>query len=132
MSATPPPALNLTVIRSADLERARGFYAAMGLLMSRDSHGSGPEHYVSVVEGLVFEIYPLAPNQTPTIGTRLGFRVDSVDDLVPLLVRAGGTLTVAPKDIDGARYALVTDPDGHRVELITATDGHLPGTHDGD
>jgi hypothetical protein len=34
----PPPALNLVVIRSADLERAQQFYAAIGLLMRRDSH----------------------------------------------------------------------------------------------
>jgi hypothetical protein len=69
-----PPALNLVVIRSTDVERAKQFYAAMGLPMSRDSLGSVPSHYVSVVCGLVFEIYALAPGQAPTTGTRLGFR----------------------------------------------------------
>jgi catechol 2,3-dioxygenase-like lactoylglutathione lyase family enzyme len=84
-----PPALNLVVIRSSDVERAHEFYSAMGLLMSRDSHGSGPIHYVAVVCGLVFEIYPLSSGQPPTTGTRLGFQVDSVDELVPMLVEAG-------------------------------------------
>jgi lactoylglutathione lyase len=121
---TAPPALNLVVIRSTDIERARQFYLAMGLLMRRDAHDSGPAHYVSVVSGLVFEIYPLAPGQPPTTGTRLGFQFDSVDDVVPALVEAGGAVVVAPRDVAGGRHAVVTDLDGHRVELFTPTVGH--------
>jgi len=119
-----PPALNLVVIRSTDIERARQFYLAMGLSMSRDAHDSGPAHYVSVVCGLVFEIYPLAPGQPPTTGTRLGFQVDSVDGVVPALIAAGGGVVVAPRDVAGGRHAVVTDLDGHRVELFTPTGGH--------
>src|SRR3954463_12715596 len=104
----PPPALNLVVVRSTDVERAHHFYAAMGLLMSRESHGSGPGHYVSVVCGLVFEIYPLAAGQPPTTGTRLGFQVDSVDEVVPMLVQAGGSVASGPRDITGGRHAIVT------------------------
>jgi catechol 2,3-dioxygenase-like lactoylglutathione lyase family enzyme len=37
-------ALNLVVIRSADLNRAARFYAALGIHLSRKRHGSGPEH----------------------------------------------------------------------------------------
>ena len=120
----PPPALNLVVIRSTDIERARRFYFAVGLLIRRDSHDSGPPHYVAVVCGLVFEIYPLAPGQPPTSGTRLGFQVEAVDELVPLLIEAGGSMVVGPKDISGGRHAIVADPDGHRVELFTPTGGH--------
>jgi predicted enzyme related to lactoylglutathione lyase len=119
-----PPALNLVVIRSSDLERAHQFYSAMGLLMRRDSHGSGPAHYVAVVCGLVFEIYPLAPGQAPTTGTRLGFQVESVDDLVPMLVGAGGSVVAAPRSVADGRQAVVADLDGHRVELFTPSIGH--------
>jgi hypothetical protein len=35
-----PPALNLVVIRSKDIERAHRFYSAMGLLLRPDAHGS--------------------------------------------------------------------------------------------
>ena len=37
-------ALNLVVIRASDLERAARFYAALGIRLSRERHGSGPEH----------------------------------------------------------------------------------------
>jgi len=120
----PPPALNLVVIRSTDVERAYRFYAAMGLSMQPDSHGSGPAHYVAVVCGLVFEMYPLAPGQAPTTSTRLGFQVDSVDDLVPMLVEAGGSVVAPPRTVEGGRHAVVADLDGHRVELFTPSTGH--------
>lgn len=123
----PPPALNLVVIRSTDIEWARQFYQRMGLLIRRDAHDSGPAHYVSVVCGLVFEIYPLAPGQPPTTGTRLGFQVDAVDDLVAGLVEAGGSVVVAPRDVPGGRHAVIADLDGHRVELFTPTGGHEVG-----
>lgn len=114
----PPPALNLVVIRSTDIERAQRFYAAMGLPLARESHGAGPSHYVSAVGGLVFEIYPMAAGQPPTTGTRLGFQVDAVDALIPGLVEAGGSVVVAAGDVPGGRRAVVSDPDGHRVELF--------------
>jgi catechol 2,3-dioxygenase-like lactoylglutathione lyase family enzyme len=118
MHAT-PPALSLVVIRSIDIERAHRFYSALGLSLRRDAHGAGPDHYVAAVSGLVFEIYPLAAGQPPTTGARLGFQVDAVDQLVPALVEAGGSVVIAPRDTDAGRHAVVTDPDGHRVELST-------------
>jgi len=124
LSVRTSAAVNLVVLRSTDVERARDFYAAMGLLMWREVHGSGPSHYVSVVCGLVFEIYPLAAGQPPTTGTRLGFQVASVDELVSGLVQAGGSVVSGPRDITGGRHAILTDPDGHRVELFTPTGGH--------
>ncbi len=115
----PPPKLNLLVIRSPDIDRAAIFYQTLGLLLDLHSHGSGPEHFVAVVDGLAFEIYPLLKGQLPTTDARLGFTVDSVDELVPLLERAGAAVTVRPHDRDGGRHAVVTDFDGHRVELFT-------------
>ena len=120
----PPPALNLVVIRSNDIERARLFYLAMGLSLGQDSHDSGPPHYGAVVCGLVFEIYPLASGQPPTTGTRLGFQVDALDELIPPLIEAGGSVVARPKDVPGGRLAIVADPDGHKVELFTPTGGH--------
>lgn len=125
----PPPALNLLVVRAADLERTRAFYAALGLLMHREAHGSGPTHYVSDACGLVFEVYPAAPGQPPTTDVRLGFQVDSVDGLLPMLVDAGGVVVSAPSDVDGGRRAVVADPDGRKVELITPSGGHDVGPY---
>jgi lactoylglutathione lyase len=117
----PPPHLNLVVLRSADIDRAATFYQRMGLLFTRHSHGSGPVHYSSEVSGLVFEICPLAANATPTTGTRIGFRVDSVDEIVALLAELGAQIVSKPADSEWGRRAVVRDLDGHTVELLTPT-----------
>ena len=117
---THPPRLNLVVLRSPDIDRAASFYREMGLLFTRHSHGAGPVHYSSEVDGLVFEIYPLASASTPTVSTRIGFRVDSVDEIVPLLARLGAKIVTAPADSEWGRRAIVKDLDGHAVELLAA------------
>lgn len=69
---------------------------------------------------MVFEIYPATAKSGPTVGTRIGFRVDSVDQLVPLLVEIGATVVTQPHDSDWGRRAVLRDLDGHVVELLTA------------
>lgn len=116
-----PPLLNLTVIRSSDLDRAEAFYQILGLSFERHRHGKGPEHLASqpYKDGPVFEIYPASDKAGSTIGTRIGFSMDSVDSYLDRLVEAGGTLSRKAHDSDWGRRAVVTDPDGHKVELIT-------------
>jgi lactoylglutathione lyase len=115
----PPPHLNLVVLRSPDIHRAAKFYRALGLLFTAHSHGSGPEHYSSEVSGVVFELYPITPKSTATTGTRIGFNVDSVDQLLPLLIEAGAEVVSPPADSEWGRRAIVRDLDGHIVEMIT-------------
>ena len=110
---------NLTVIRSSDLERAALFYKALGLPLSRHSHGSGPMHYAFEENGHTFEIYPLGDDALPTTSTRLGFSVASVDETLARLLEAGGSETMSPRESKWGRRAVVTDPDGHRVELTS-------------
>jgi len=113
---------NLTVIRSADLDRAARFYEALGLRLTRHSHGSGPIHYAFEGDGHTFEIYPLQDSVTPTTSTRIGFSVPSVDDTFARLIEAGGSQSLAPKDSEWGRRAVVMDPDGHRVELTPSVE----------
>lgn len=113
-----PPRLNLVVLRSPDIHRAAEFYSAMGLLFTAHRHGSGPEHYASDVGGFVFEIYPLRVKSSPTTGTRIGFSVDDVDQVLGLLVEVGAEVVTAPEDSEWGRRAVVKDLDGHVVELI--------------
>jgi len=115
----PPPRLNLVVIRSKAIDRAVGFYKEMGLLFTQHRHGSGPLHYTSDVDGLIFEIYPLKPDQPPTTGTRIGFHVDDVDRVVGMLSKIGATIVTPPSDSEWGRRAVVRDLDGHVVELTT-------------
>ncbi len=113
-----PPFVNLMVLRSPNIDRASAFYSEMGLLFVKHRHGTGPEHYTSCVDGFVFEIYPQG-DHPPTIGTRIGFSVEDVDAIVPLLVALGAELMVPPVDSPWGRRAVLKDFDGHVVELLT-------------
>ena len=113
------PQLNLVVLRSSNLEEAAKFYREIGFVFTRHAHGSGPEHYASEANGMVFEIYPLSPKSSPTTGTRIGFTVESVDDTVAKLSKIGVTVVTSPTDSEWGRRAVVKDFDGHSVELVT-------------
>lgn len=115
--ATSPPSLNLIVLRSADIDQAARFYTALGLQFIKHRHGSGPEHYSSIVAQIVFELYPLG-KLPPTIGTRIGFSVEDVDVTVPVLVAVGAELVSPPANSEWGRRAVVKDLDGHVVELL--------------
>lgn len=109
--------LNLVVIRSTDLDRAVTFYRMLGMRFTQHSHGNGPAHYTSKTADLVFELYPLASRQMPTIAMRLGFQVDDLDGLVMELESIGVKILSPPQDSPWGRRAVVKDWDGHTIEL---------------
>ena len=110
--------LNLVVLRSPDIARAATFYSRLGLQFRQHRHGSGPEHFAAELPGGgVFELYPVTDGAS-TLGTRVGFRVPSVDDAVAALSDYPGAVVSAPRDSEWGRRAVVADPDGHRVELV--------------
>jgi lactoylglutathione lyase len=111
--------LNLVVIRSTDIDRAVTFYRMLGMRFTQHSHGSGPAHYTSKTADLVFELYPLASSQMPTITMRLGFQVDDLDELVMELESIGAKILTPPQDSPWGRRAIVQDLDGHTIELTT-------------
>ena len=111
-------ALNLVVLRSADLDRLAAFYTKLGLVFSRRRHGSGPEHFAAELEGSVFELSPLGADGATTTGARVGFTVPSLDAVVSALSDTPGAIIVSPKDSPWGRRAVIADPDGHKVELI--------------
>lgn len=113
------PALNLVVLRSADLGRAARFYAALGIVLVPEKHGTGPDHLAGPVGAAVLELYPLG-DAGPTTATRIGFLVADVDAAVAAVTNAGGVVVSAAKASPWGRRAVVADPDGHRVELTRA------------
>src|SRR5580765_670339 len=110
-------ALNLVVLRSADLHRAERFYRLLGIQFVREQHGTGPEHLACYLGEAVLEIYPrTAATEGPE--ARIGFGVPSVVNVVKAVLESGErVLSPAKKGRWGLR-AVVVDPDGHRVELI--------------
>ncbi len=112
-------ALNLVVLRSPDIARAAAFYSRLGFRFARHRHGSGPEHFAAELPGGgVFELYPLASDGPSTLGTRIGFRVPSVDAALAALSDYPAAVVSPARDSEWGRRAVVTDPDGHRVELV--------------
>src|SRR5688500_198944 len=110
--------LNLVVLRLSDVARAAAFYSRLGLQFSQHRHGSEPEHFSAELPGGVFELYPFGSDGASTLGTRIGFRVPSVDAAVAALRDYPGAIVPAPRDSEWGRRAVVADPDGHRVELL--------------
>ncbi|MEO7259732.1 MAG: VOC family protein [Jatrophihabitantaceae bacterium] len=54
--------------------------------------------------------------------------VESVQDAVAAITRAGGTVIAGPDDIAVGKVAVVTDPFGNRLTLVDLTKGRLrPG-----
>lgn len=102
------------------MARAAAFYNRLGLRFSLHRHGKGPEHYSSELDGAVFEIYAATPEAHSTLGTRIGFRVLSVDAALAALADNPGAILSPAKDSEWGRRAVVVDPDGHRVELLEA------------
>lgn len=110
--------LNLVVLRCSDTARAAEFYGRLGIAFKLERHGNGPEHYAADLNGIVFELYPAAGDGPLAPGTRIGFRVPSVDDAIAAVADRPESIVSPPKDSPWGRRAVVMDPDGHRVELV--------------
>jgi predicted enzyme related to lactoylglutathione lyase len=62
------------------------------------------------------------------IGPETDLLVESVEDAIARITRAGGTLVSGPDDIAVGKVAVVTDPFGNRLTLVDLTKGRLrPG-----
>lgn len=110
--------LNLLVIRAADPRRLCRFYEALGFEFVEEQHGSSPIHHASKQDDWVFEIYPRQEHEPATVGTRLGFKVSSLQAAVDALSDADGALLSGPKMTSFGNRAVFQDPEGHKVELI--------------
>jgi len=108
--------INLVVIYSADLDAAHRFYSALGLVLNREKHGTGPEHFATKNGETVFEIYPASSLCLPD-AVRLGFRVVSVDETLSKLGQMGVDIVGGPQESAWGRRAVIKDPDGRRVEI---------------
>jgi hypothetical protein len=98
---------DLTVIYTERLDDCHAFYSGLGLPFEKEQHGTGPEHFASVLDGgAVFELYP-AGDRPPTGRLRLGFT---------------GRAGTAGHPV--GRHVL-TDPDGRTVVLTVTPEGPM-------
>lgn len=109
--------IKLIVIRTQKPENLANFYNLLGLNFEYHKHGNSPYHYSALIDGVVFEIYPLSKNQTEADNyLRLGFEIDEFDSNIELL-NSQGFLLSEPTQTDFGVIAIVTDPDGRQIEL---------------
>ncbi|BDS10401.1 VOC family protein [Aureispira anguillae] len=110
--------LKLVVIRSKDINKLSDFYTKFGITFNKHKHRKGPLHYSSVIDGTVFEIYPLLKNQSEVDSSiRLGFEVENLDALVEQLKLEKIELVQLPQTSEFGRYAVVKDHEGRKIEL---------------
>ncbi|MCJ8283184.1 MAG: bleomycin resistance protein [Rivularia sp. ALOHA_DT_140] len=109
--------LNLIVIRVEDLIKSKDFYETLGIKFDYEQHGQGEKHLSTVLEGMIFEIYP-RNNNLDTSALRLGFRVSSVDKIIEKLEKIEAVILSPPKNSTWGRRAVISDPDHHKIELI--------------
>lgn len=125
------PRISLVTLGVRDLDRARGFYAALGL---READESGPGIAFFQFAGQVLALHPLA-DLARDMGVEalaagsgsvaLAQNLDSeaaVDALFAAMLNAGATAIRAPFRTDyGGYVGYAADPDGHVWELA-----HVP------
>lgn len=101
--------LSLLVVRCEDIEASRDFYEKLGLKFRREKHDSGPSHYSSEFDDMVFELYPSKSEVIEK--TRLGFKVGNLRYVL-------STIKVEAKyQLNGRTIYLVVDPDGRKIEV---------------
>lgn len=114
-SAAVTARVSLVVLRCADLDATRDFYAALGLRLIPEQHAMGPRHYSSTCDGVVLEFYPLEGR--PTSGLRLGLALSAALFSQERASQAGGTLVRDSESPSGGRRVILRDPDGHTLDI---------------
>ena len=110
--------LNLIVLKTSRPDELAFFYEQLGLKFEHHKHGSGPLHYSSHIDGVVFEIYPLPQDKNNADDTlRIGFTVNGLDDTIKRLKNIGGTITKEPTMTEWGYVSIIKDPDGRKIEL---------------
>ncbi len=110
--------INLLVIRTSNPKALSLFYERLGMVFQYHQHGNGPMHYSAEFGGLVFEIYPLLKSQeTADHSLRLGFDVDSLDELILKLKEVKVEIIQQPIQTDWGYVAIIKDPDNRKIEL---------------
>lgn len=107
--------LTLLVLRCRDLEASRGFYAALGLVIVPEQHGTGPAHYSCQLGSTVLELHPASG---PTSNVRVGVSIPDVAAAIEAIRAVGGRVEREPTT--EPHTALVRDPDDNPVELSQA------------
>jgi lactoylglutathione lyase len=108
--------INLIVLKTNQLHALAQFYEGLGLRFEYHKHEQGIFHYSTVLDGTVFEIYPLPKKiPVPDTTTRLGFEVPNLKTLLEDLKHKGVKIIGLPSET----AAIIEDLDGRKIELTS-------------
>jgi lactoylglutathione lyase len=107
-------------LRCKDVEITRRFYEHLGIVFTKERHGTGPEHYAWENSGFVLELYPVKDDQLPD-NVRLGFSTPLLADLSGKIRHSSEVTVLKPPYATADRLImLLQDPDGRKVEVSQA------------
>ena len=110
--------ITLIVIRTDKPKELSKFYEILGMNFNYHRHGKGPWHYSAQIGKTVLEIYPLLKNQeSPDISLRLGFSIESLDEIIGKLQKINAEIIQEPKISEWGYVAIIKDLDGRKIEL---------------
>ena len=106
--------INLIVLKTNQLHELAAFYEQLGLRFEYHKHEQGIFHYSTILDGTVFEIYPLPKKiPVPDTTTRLGFAVPHLKTLLEDLKHKNIKIIGSPSETS----AIIEDLDGRKIEL---------------
>jgi len=108
--------LSCLVLRCADLDLSRTFYAALGLDPESEQHG-GPRHFSIQLGATVLELY--SAGNAPSAPIRLGLAKPISPKALLAVERCGGSVVREARDSQG-RTAVVRDPDQNLIDVRVA------------
>jgi predicted enzyme related to lactoylglutathione lyase len=120
----PPGAFGWAELNARGLEGAIAFYETVfGWTHSEQPFGEGEvytqfEHDGQPLAGAL-EMNPQIPAETPSYWL-LYFTVDDVDARFQKVIELGGREMVAPTDMPGGRFAIVSDPQGAAFGILNS------------
>jgi lactoylglutathione lyase len=110
--------IKLIVIKTNKLDELAAFYSDLGFNFEYHQHGKGVFHYAAEVDDIIFEIYPLSKNMiTPDATTRLGFKIEYLDNLISNLREKGIKIISEPCLTEYGYVSIIEDLDGRKIEL---------------
>jgi predicted enzyme related to lactoylglutathione lyase len=110
--------LSSLVLRTNRLEACARFYQGLGLIFTRERHGTGPSHYACRSGEVLIEFYPDNSEEASIgAGIMIGFQVGDLANVLRSLESAAGRLVKPPENTRWGRRAVVLDPDGRKVEI---------------
>ena len=117
-----PDAFGWAELNARGLDRAIAFYETVfGWTHSEQPFGDGEvytqlEHDGQPIAGAL-EMNPQVPAETPSYWL-IYFNVDDVDARFQKVIELGGREMVAPQDMPGGRFAIVSDPQGAAFGIL--------------